>query len=63
MTTDRSITVRITNVHGRETMYPVCSTARLLAELAGQKAITPAALAVIERLGYTVRLQRQSLPA
>jgi hypothetical protein len=57
-----SITVRIANVYGRETIYPVCATAKLLAQLAGQKTITPQALALIERLGYSVRVQSQSLP-
>lgn len=58
----QSITVRITNVYGRETVYPVCRTAQLLCELSGRKTFTPESLAVVEKLGYEVRVQRPSLP-
>ena len=63
MTHTHTIVVRIANVHGRETIYPVCHTAKLLAQLAGQKTITLPALALIGKLGYEVQVQRQSLPA
>lgn len=56
------ITVRVVNVYGKETVYPVCHTAQLLCKLAGKRTITTDMLAVIEALGYQVQVQRPSLP-
>lgn len=55
------IVVRLSNVYGRETVYPVCHTAKLLAQLAGTKTFTTEALRLIEELGYDVTIEQQTL--
>ena len=55
-TTQRgTIDVQVREVYGNRTVYPVCPTAQLLAQLAGTRTLTPAALRTIEQLGFTVR--------
>lgn len=56
-----SITVRITNNYGTRTVYPVCNTAKLLAELAGTKTLTTQAIEIIKRMGYTINVQQEQL--
>ena len=56
-----SITVRITSNYGTRTIYPVCETAKLLAELAGTKTITTQALDIIKRMGYAINVQQEQL--
>jgi hypothetical protein len=56
-----NITVRVTNNYGTRAVYPVCPTACLLAELAGTKTFTHAALQKIERLGYAINVQQQTI--
>lgn len=56
-----NITVRVTNNYGNRAVYPVCPVAKLLAELANTKTFTHAALQKIERLGYTINVQQQTL--
>lgn len=56
-----NILVRVTNNYGTRAVYPVCPTAQLLAELAGTKTFTHAALQKIEALGYTISVQQQTL--
>lgn len=58
----QTITVRVSNVYGQQTIYPVCQTARLLADLAKQKTFTRRELALIEKLGYRVQVQQVTLP-
>lgn len=59
----RTILVDVRDVYGRETIYPACETAELLAQLAGTRTLTPAALATIRALGYSVELKPRPLPA
>ena len=47
----QSILVDVRDVYGRETIYPACPTAELLAQLAGTRTLTRAALATIRALG------------
>lgn len=56
-----NITVRITNVYGNRTVYPVCATALKLADLIGTKTFTPRALEQIKGLGYVIAVEQQSL--
>ena len=56
-----SITVRITSNYGTRTIYPVCETAKLLAELAGTKTLTTQALDIIKRMGYAINVQQEQL--
>lgn len=48
------ITIEVRNVYGNKTIYPVCETAKLLAQLAGTKTFTHHALITIEALGYEI---------
>lgn len=45
--------VEVKNVYGRDVVYPVCEKSRLLAQLSGNRTLTPEAVAVIKTLGYT----------
>jgi len=56
-----TITVRITNSYGNQVIYPVCEVSKKLAELAGTKTLTPIAIRLIKDIGYTVKVQEQSL--
>lgn len=51
----KSIQIQIRNVYGNETIYPICSQAKLFARLAGTKTLTQSALLLIQELGYTVQ--------
>jgi len=57
----RSITVRITNNYGNQAVYPVCDTAKKLADLVGAKTFTPATIDKLLGLGYTLNVQQQEL--
>lgn len=50
------IQVTIKNVYGNDTIYPVCPTAKKLAELAKQKTLTSREINLIKSLGYTVEV-------
>lgn len=56
-----TIIVRITNSYGNQVIYPVCEVSKKLAELAGTKTLTPIAIRLIKDIGYTVKVQEQSL--
>ena len=45
--------VEVKNVYGRDVVYPVCEKSQLLTRLSGNRTLTPEAIAVIKRLGYT----------
>jgi len=53
-----TITVRITNNYGQRAVYPVCDTAKKLADLIGTKTFTDRALQQIKALGYTFQVQQ-----
>ena len=52
-----TIFVDVRDVYGRETIYPACETSKLLAQLAGTRTLTLAALATIRALGYGVAVR------
>jgi len=52
-----TIFVDVRDVYGRETIYPACETSKLLAQLAGTRTLTLAALATIRALGYAVAVR------
>lgn len=54
------IVVQIKQVYGNDTVYPVCTQAKLFAELLGQKTLTFTDLNIIKRLGFAIK---QQLPA
>ena len=57
MTDPRIITISIRSVYGAQTIYPACPQAALFARIAGTKTLTPAALDLIEQLGFTVQVE------
>jgi hypothetical protein len=50
------IQVQLKNVYGRETIYPVCVSAKIFASIAGQKTLTEREIQKIKDLGYTVEV-------
>ncbi len=56
-----TITVRIKNVYGNETIYPVCEKAEIFARLAGTKTLSRCAIERIKALGYSVLVAPQTL--
>jgi hypothetical protein len=56
-TMTQTIIVRIKDVYGTQTVYPVCELAIGLAALAGTKTLTPAALKIIKSLGYQIAVE------
>jgi len=55
------ITVRITNVYGQKTVYPVCETAQIFADIAGTKTLKPTTINSIKALGYTINVQAETI--
>lgn len=53
------ILVSIKQVYGSTMVYPECDKAKLLAKLTGTKTLTPAHLAIIRELGYSVAVKPQ----
>lgn len=49
-----AIIVRIDRIYGNVVTYPVCDRAKLLAEIAGTKTLTPSTLASAERMGFQI---------
>ena len=56
---DLSITVRVRNVYGNKTIYPVCDKAKIFAQLAGHSTLTSMTLDCIRRLGYLIEVEQQ----
>lgn len=50
------IQINIRNVYGNEQAYPVCDAAKVFADIAGSKTLTPGTLRNIQRLGYEVEI-------
>jgi hypothetical protein len=55
------IIVKVKDVYGQATVYPVCVLAEEFAKLARTKTLTKAALDSIRALGFKVVLEQQSL--
>ncbi len=55
------ITIKITQVYGKETIYPVDENARLFAQLVNQKTLTRTDLAVIGALGFQIEIEQATL--
>ena len=49
-----TITVRIKDVYGKETIYPVCPQAHLAAKVAKTKTLTRPCLATLKSMGFEV---------
>jgi hypothetical protein len=55
------ITVRVTNVYGQKTVYPVCETAQIFADIAGTKTLKPTTINSIKALGYKINVQAETI--
>ncbi len=53
------IQVKIKNVYGNETIYPVCDKAKIFARMVGQKSLTMTEIQNIKALGYTVQVVQE----
>jgi hypothetical protein len=58
---ERTITVAVKDVYGKQTIYPVCYAAHTFAALTGCVTLTRAAMKHIEHLGYTVVIKQREL--
>jgi len=52
------IVVRVRNVYGNRTVYPVCDDAKLFARIAGHSTLTHNTIDLIKRLGYVVEVEQ-----
>ncbi len=59
---DENIVVRVKNVYGNDTIYPVCARSKLFADLLGQKSLTFGDMRIIEELGFKVTIQQPTNP-
>jgi len=55
----QTITIRVTKNYGTTVVYPVCETAKKLADLIGTKTFTNAALHKLVDLGYEMTVEQQ----
>ena len=53
------ITIQIKNNHGQDGAYPVCSNAKLFAEVAGTKTLPTEVLKRIMWLGFVIKYAHQ----
>lgn len=56
-----TITIKIKNVYGNETVYPVCDAALTFAKMLNTKTLTRDALRHIKALGYTIQIETPTL--
>jgi len=52
------IVVRVRNVYGNRTVYPVCDDAKLFALIAGHSTLTYNTIELIKRLGYVIEVEQ-----
>ncbi len=57
-----TLRVRLADQYGRPVVHPVNQQARWLAEIAGTKTLTPHALNLARRMGFTVEYTQPALP-
>lgn len=58
----KTVTVKIKTAYGVERIYPVCSYAKLFADIAGTDTLTIENIERIKKLGYTVQLEISESP-
>ena len=56
-----TITVRIKNVYGNETIYPACKISEAFANIAGTRTLTRHVIEQIKAMGYAVTVAQQTL--
>jgi hypothetical protein len=55
---EMKIVVRVRNVYGNKTVYPVCDDAKLFARIAGHSTLTSMTVDLIKRLGYVIEVEQ-----
>ena len=50
----KTITVEIKNNYGNNAIYPLCTTSKYFAEIAGTKTLTRHSIAIIKNMGYVI---------
>lgn len=53
--------VRVTNIFGNKTIYPVNEAAQVFAQIAGTKTLTMGTIDQMKKLGYEVYVQNATL--
>jgi hypothetical protein len=48
------ISVQVKNVYGNQLVYPICDKAKYFAKLARTSTLTPQAIDLIKRIGFTI---------
>lgn len=54
--------IKIKDVYGNQTLYPVNEKARILAEIAGTKTLTKETVALAKKLGFTFEVVQPIQP-
>lgn len=52
------IVVRVRNIYGNKTVYPVCEDAKLFARIAGHSTLTSTTVDLIKKLGYVIEVEQ-----
>jgi hypothetical protein len=52
------IVVRVKNIYGNKTVYPVCDGAKLFAQIAGHSTLTSMTIDLIKRLVYVIEVEQ-----
>lgn len=52
------IVVKVRNVYGNQTVYPVCADAQLFARIAGHSTLTHTTIDLIKKLGYVIEVEQ-----
>ena len=55
---NKSITVSVKNVFGKELVYPECAASELFSRIAGTKTLGEDAISYIRQLGYTIETKQ-----
>ncbi len=55
------ITVKVKDVYGKRTIYPVDEAAKQFAAIAGTKTLTQSVIDHIKTLGYEIKVEQSSL--
>lgn len=55
-TLQREMVVEVKNVYGKETIYPRCEIAQVIAQIAGTKTLTRETIKLAKLLGFTVKV-------
>jgi hypothetical protein len=54
-----TIRIELKDQYGKQVAYPICSTAKLFAEIAGTKILTDSTLMRIAALGYDIHTRQR----